>query len=464
LGHQPQKSKDSPLTHPHHQSMHQHSISANPSSGELLAAIVRAMNSNKLSYCILRNYENLPALVEGDVDILLEPENAEACLAVIKDQCERIGAFTTFFMRMGAHIQLQIYIPGAEITRRILALDLQTGLAFKGIVYYRAKNVLARTVIHNGFCVPSPAMHLFCLLVHGILDKNQFKPQYAEKIAALQGEYSEQLEPLLSQAFEKKIAGNLSACLKKGDMRACLRQRREIIRHILRIKTCAGFLRYCYTLNKDRLQRLWSFPGTFIVLLGPDGSGKTTILDALMRALTAFPGLSQGIYLGSKKQLLPSSLKSSLGIDSKSPTHSTRPVILDFMAIVYHCARYGATYWRKIAPGLFRRDIMIGDRYYYDLFTSSYYKLPSVIVDLLLKSMPNPDLAIFLSNTPEQIYQRKQEKSLEQLKQQIASYRALGVKIKNWHEVSTAAEIDQTVGMILDKIMDKRKRPWTFIK
>jgi thymidylate kinase len=239
-----------------------------------------------------------------------------------------------------------------------------------------------------------------------------------------------------------------------------LRNRKPIMKYLLFKHKRNGYerLKYVAKLGVLKLIRYISRPAPFITLLGPDGSGKTTIAQELIKAFKNTTVDSEYIYLGSKNQTLSNKVKNKLRINKNTEKPKTgRTVARDIIAVLYHLIRYCLTYFKKVYPLQTRRTIVIGDRYYFDLFSSSWYSIPGLVKKVFIKSMINPNKTFLLVNEPENIYERKQERTVQEIESQIKRYREMGVYLKNYEEIYTNDSIENITSTILNKVMEMKK-------
>ena len=157
-----------------------------------VASFFASLNSQDISYAILRWFEDLPAIEPGeDIDMLVADADIEKVEALIQKH------------------------PG------IIPCDIYTttglpGTAYKNMAYYPpqlAEQILARsTKIKDTFLVPDPKIHFYSLAYHAIYHKGQksgIPPSVAEEVTKEKNpehEYSQILEDLAkSLDFEVEI-------------------------------------------------------------------------------------------------------------------------------------------------------------------------------------------------------------------------------------------------------------------
>ncbi|MBI2035427.1 MAG: glycosyltransferase [Candidatus Liptonbacteria bacterium] len=185
--------------------------------------------------------------------------------------------------------------------------------------------------------------------------------------------------------------------------------------------------------------RLLSPPGNFVVVLGPDGVGKSATAELAAKILEAFHVPVWHAHLGFRPKILPTKQGMfSFGKNKQPPGESRIP---GFFRFLYHALDHFLGYWFVIRPLLTKGKTVIGERYYYshlvDPRPKTKYGIPLWFFKAAFFFMPKPDLAILLSNDASEIYERRQEHTPEEIGRQLEEYRRWGMKAKNFLEIKT---------------------------
>jgi thymidylate kinase len=123
--------------------------------------------------------------------------------------------------------------------------------------------------------------------------------------------------------------------------------------------------------------------------------------------------------------------------------------------LVYYWLDYMGGYMRSVRPVLKRREVMLFDRYYYDMIADSFRSriaLPAPLLRLMGRLLPLPQHAFFIHVYPDEIFRRKQELTMERIVELNARYGALAkrgwlISIDNngAPEIAAAAIVDTIV-------------------
>lgn len=204
--------------------------------------------------------------------------------------------------------------------------------------------------------------------------------------------------------------------------------------------------------------------GMMIVLLGPDGSGKTTIKSSLEESLnTIFTSINHFYF---RPELLPFpgvlvGLREDIrtGANPNPHGHKRENPIKSIIRFVYYLVDFILGYWIKIHPLKKRGCLIIFDRYYYDYFVDLFrynMSIPSWFPRFFLPLIPSPDMTFYLHASVETLYRRKQEIPLTELNRQINVLDELVKSLPNAYKVSTERTIKEITEEIIDIIKNAR--------
>ena len=201
--------------------------------------------------------------------------------------------------------------------------------------------------------------------------------------------------------------------------------------------------------------------GCFVVLVGLDGSGKTTVARNLCCLGTEQERFHRIRYFHWRPGILPTvlfPLPEFGNVPRKPKLESTRwRSLLSTARLLNSGLRARVAYWVRIRPLLRRNSIVLLDRYYYNYYldpNSVKYTGPAWLVDRMRPLFPRPDLVITLKAPPEVLLARKQELSEAEIRRQGAVLDHLEFQAAHTLEVAAsqpAADIAQT---ILRKIIE----------
>ncbi len=163
-----------------------------------------------------------------------------------------------------------------------------------------------------------------------------------------------------------------------------------------------------------------------IVILGPDGCGKSSVIDALKNDLSdTFKTID---YFHLKFRLKPGSQHQNTRPVSNPQGQKTYSPLLSMIKLLYFLIIYNLGYWVHAQRIHSPDHLLIFDRYYHDLIVDPKrfrYGGPEWMSRKVLRWIPKPHLCILLDANPEVLQARKQEVSFAETARQRDAYRAL---------------------------------------
>jgi thymidylate kinase len=179
-----------------------------------------------------------------------------------------------------------------------------------------------------------------------------------------------------------------------------------------------------------------------IVILGPDGAGKSTVIDGLLR------GLDRAGRAAAVRHLKPRGISPQRGepgaIVADPHGKPPRPVLLSLAKILVWLIEewYANLFHDK------KETLLICDRYYHDLLVDPLryrYGGPPWMARLVGKLMPQPKLWVLLDAPAEVLQARKQEVSLEESARQRQAYLAFVCQQREYAIVDASQPLDRVI-------------------
>jgi len=399
------------------------SLWANSGAAGMLRGVFQAFDKANVRYCILHGYETYPQSVPSDVDAIIDAQITPRQLyqllhqnrTVVGDIVRCSGRYVVLGSNTGKG-------PASFLT-----LDLTANCEVDNLPLYSGEEILRSRKRCGEFWVPSAKVEFTCYLARSVAkyrldDGREQRLNYLYKQGPAGCEQqvhqywgNQNSKAILSAAISsdwREVRGNLGSLRRALRLRAFLRRPGTVLRN----KLSALCRRVARVLRPDGLN---------VVFLGPDGAGKSSVVEAVGPALIgafnnwtclgfAPPILAHFTANGPRKTDQPHALP---------PRSLFASVLRAAYWFMYYTVRYPA-----LRVALARSTLVLNDRDFLDILVDQKryrYGGPLWLLRLIWRLIPKPDLIILLDAPPEVLQARKQEVGFEETNRQRNAYRSL---------------------------------------
>lgn len=362
--------------------------------------VFQILNKNKLNYVIIK-YPFLIKKEISDVDVLLDEKS--------------YGKFKQILLKQGFRVHNDEKVEKYKtMMKKDIFVHLHREIAWGGLKVLDSKAVLRRKQKFKNFFVPSFEDILLINVMHLIFEVRKMR-EYEQKLFTL----------LLKKSLD---FGYIDSHLKKFGLSKIfykvLKNRKinnkmiinAYFSRLLKKDLLSGIFGL-FIVRFRALLRIFSLKrrGKLVALIGPDGSGKTTVADELNKNFGF-----KTVYGGWKHHILPTAkLQSAFGKTKKGREmvakakekrkKSKKSSVFREFSLLHFFFEHLIRYLLRAYPKLRKNKNVVVDRYFYDIFLQDPKAFTSRVINLCLKVFPKPDLIVNLYNKPEIILKRKKE-------------------------------------------------------
>jgi thymidylate kinase len=165
-------------------------------------------------------------------------------------------------------------------------------------------------------------------------------------------------------------------------------------------------------------------PGAFVIIVGPDGVGKTTVAARLMGD---YPGPASYFHFV-PPVLGPLDERPEAAAPHRGKGAPGGSRVLGWIRALRNFARYWLAYVLRVRPAVRRGALVVGDRGAYGYLVQPHalkFYGPARFAEALLRALPAPDLVVNLSAPADVIHRRKQELSPGEIRRELEAWAAL---------------------------------------
>lgn len=432
---------------------------------EIFNYIFEAFNSNNIDYAIIHSYQYLPDKFDSDIDTAINVPNIKDAIKLLDDTLVGTGWRVIQFWRH------ENYAADCVISndKEFLQVDFCTHYERNGRIVIPVQELLNGKRLHKNFYVPKPQTEFTYILVKKIL-KQVFSDGSKQQLTALWKAMSEKerkdTKLGLKRFIEADEINKILECVELSQYDLIdLKQAHKVLKK--KTSNIVDNLHYNVFDLRRRFERIIHPTGLFIVLLGVDGAGKTTIAENLKeRYITAFRRIdhyhSRVRVLNDISQLK----KDATPIDASNP-HEKKQKAGKFTSIV----KFGYYFLdflignAKTTVAKIRSTLVLVERYYYD------YSIDNVRYNLNLSDkflsffeyfILKPDIIFIFTGDSQKLLDRKHEITIDEINEQKKKLSEKFINNPKAMFIDTTEEtVDECVAKMIKEcnaIMRKRRK------
>jgi thymidylate kinase len=443
-----------------------------PLHSAIFSEFVLRLKKNKIKFFILRNYEELPEINNSkDIDLIIEPGFYKQVSIILK---EVLIYFKITHYRTVQYERVHCFYAINLEKKFSIHIDLIEGFILKGFEIFSFNELYKQTIEYKNFRVLNEKYDVIMLLYSKIIVAKQLKPQYKEKINSLYSLHDSEINKLLVKTLGKKMSDLIIYCLLNQDYESIIKHAHNLskdtkINVFLKypFKSIYNFLIFIL----EKTYRIIYCPTkfqNFIAVLGSDGTGKSTFIDGLVKAIAFYnvSEISKSNVYHHRPTILPNlgaiGEKVNAMKEDKDFINPHRSKPTGFISSLFRMTYYWLDYVIGI-PIKLRKDVQfdrftIYDRYIYDFLIDPYrsrINLPFWIRKIFTITITQPRLVFVLLTDAETIYYRKQELTIDEINRQFKEYSKLASSHKRFVVLDSSQSPEKLVNEAISIIIKK---------
>ena len=422
------------------------------------ADLLRFLEEQQVRYAVVGSAREDLGRTDEDIDLLVEPDTLAMLVRPIAQFCRDTGGWlvNTVDHQADARCFVCAWLDAAGQVSS-LQLDFSGGLHRQGRLLLPAHGMLANrqrapgiTATGGGCYVAAPADAFIYSLLKGLTkpilpdaDAARLSREWREDRRGARQRISEYWSSpdveLLASAAERDQWDAVRAGQPRL-RRSLLARRPRIPNHLAR--------------EAARVARRLTRPtGLIVALLGPDGSGKSTVIERIAPALAALFRRVQLHHF--RPDPFGLGLPAAAG-SGKSPHPSPAWSLVSLAKLGYYLLDYWVGYICNVWPHRVRTGLVVFDRYFHDLGIDPirlHHRAPMALARTLEQLIPGPDLFILVHAPTVTMQARKQEVPAAETERQRAAYLNLVRCLPHGHIVDASRPVDEVTTEVLQIVL-----------
>ncbi|MFC5412572.1 hypothetical protein ACFPMF_24820 [Larkinella bovis] len=396
-------------------------------------SLISFFNKKHIPYVLLGDTTNFPHKIDSDIDLAVSKNDFKKIEKHMQDfACENNVDILGYLQH---EITAKFFICSTKNggSNIIMNPDICSDYYRNGFLIIKSEQLLdKRKVNHTNnkeeiFYKCNDSIAFIYYFIKRI-DKQALTKENIDYLKILWNSSKSEILPLLNQYFPKETVNIICQAFNNNNEYKLVTEIEYLKKNLLFNRSILDF-----TLNKFReIKRILHPTGLMIGFLGPDGSGKSTLIDFVKKNYAI--AFRRSDYFHLKPRHSNSNSNSNSSNINNPQGQAPRSSFLSNLKVIYLLIEYNIYYWTTAYPLKIKSSLIIFDRYYHDILVDPkrYRHNGSLwLANFIGRLIPQPDLWIFVDAPTDIIQKRKSEVSFEETDRQRIAYRLLSKKLKN---------------------------------
>ncbi|MDA7742037.1 hypothetical protein N8865_00300 [Francisellaceae bacterium] len=416
----------------------------------MLKTFLTFVKKNSINFALLNGYKDIDFYhtYSSDIDIILKKTDFQKIEGILTKFCgsKSFRIVQIFHHEVWAK-NIFLYNP---IEQHFLNLDLYGELSRKNVLFFKEKDTFNSLSLYKDIPILSPEKEFIHYLVKKF-DKNDFTQVNFDHLRELYFKSEKGCRNGLVKFFPSWYEIINKAFLNNDYDLLTQNHKKKFLTNFYRMSSVGLKQRGLNTLRI--IKRIINPTGLTVSFLGPDGSGKSTIINMLLDDQLPFRRKDYFHLKPIQKKI--GEVNEATVIDPHK--YAAYSKLKSYIKLFYFLWQYNFGWLKNVIPLKIRSSLVVFDRYFDDLLVDHKryrYGGNKTIVRLVRKFIPRPDLYFILVADAKVISKRKQEVPYKELERQVESYKLL-VDGKRYFEIDVDRRPEEICREITEIMMRK---------
>lgn len=428
-------------------------------SAALVRDVFEACDKAGLHYLVWRLSPDFPHDIGSDVDLLVRREYLEEFVGILRSTAHRHGGDMVQCLQHECTSWYYVVTASNGRSLDLIAFDVGTDYT-AGRRLFLTDAALDDRVREGRYWTAAPATR-FAYYALKKVHKRGLDRAVAGELLATRAEDPPAADALLVGAVGSKCAQRVVASLVDPPGAAEAARLRAAVRRASALRHPAAWISRCLCDVARAVRRVARPTGLHVVVVGPDGVGKSSVLGELSVAVApAFRRIERFHFMPRVVRLKAPDPALSVEPYGRPPY----PAPLSFAKLLYLWFGYVLGHWFRIMPLKIRSGLALSDRHFHDVMADPA-RARIAASDRLLgwfgRTLPQPDIVLMLDAPSDVIAARKSELDSQAVERLRTRYRAARLR-RPLVVVDASGDLEATVHACAEQVFkvltEKRAR------